>query len=249
MMVSEEMLAAYVDDELDDASRTAVELEMMGDPELVRRVEHHRSLRRALRAAYDPVLDEPVPDRLIDAARAAPADPARSSVIPLRPAPRAPVGRWSIPQWTAIAASLVVGALVSALVLRAFHAAPIGARGGQLVARGALASALSTELASRETPGAPVAIGITFVSKSGRYCRTFTLRGRDALAGLACRDDGAWRIEVLARSEPSAASSGAYRQAASSMPRAILDTASSEMAGEALDARAEAAARAQGWRR
>ncbi|MGH8260037.1 MAG: anti-sigma factor family protein [Steroidobacteraceae bacterium] len=231
MNVSDEMLMAYVDDELDGEQRAALERAIAGDPGIARRIERQRSLRRALRAAYDPVLAEPVPARLLRGTR-----PTSSR-------------RWSVPEWTAIAASLIVGALVSAVLLHAFQVGPLADRGGQLTARGALAGALSTQLASRQVPGAPVSIGVTFLARSGAYCRTFTLRGGGALAGLACRNDGQWRIEALARSASASAESGAYRQAASPVPPAVLDVASSMMAGQPLDARAEAAARAKGWSR
>ncbi len=277
MTLTDEMLMAYVDGELDDEARAAVERAMAGDAEIARRIADQQSLRRKLSAAYDPVLAEPVPDRLIAAARTAPAEASRSNVIPLRGRRPALARRWSMREWTAIAASLILGALVSALVLRSFEETPVLSRGGRLVAGGALAASLSTQLASRQAPDAPVAIGVTFIAKSGDYCRTFVLRadsvpsgngmlrgngmphegnmprgqsaarGESGLAGLACHDHGAWQIEALARSEPP--SGGAYRQASSSMPPAVLDAVSAEMAGEPLDARAEAAARAQGWKR
>lgn len=248
MTIPQEMITAYVDGEIDPEARIAVERAIATDPDVARRVAQQRSLRDALRAAYDPVLEETVPDRLLAAARSAPA-PAPSNVVPLRGSRSPPARRWSAREWTAMAASLIVGALVSALALRSYEAAPLATHGGRLVARGALASALSNQLASRQSPGAPVAIGITFLSKSGGYCRTFALRAPSALAGLACRERGAWQIEVLARGEPEAAGAGPYRPAASSIPQPVLDGASAEMAGEPLDARAEAAARAKGWSR
>jgi hypothetical protein len=125
----------------------------------------------------------------------------------------------------------------------------LAARGGQLVAGGPLARALSEQLASRQPSDAQVGIGVTFVAKSGEYCRTFTLRERGALAGLACRDGEQWRIEALARSGSAQAAKGPYRQAGSPIEPAILQTIEAEIVGDPLDARAEAAARAQGWKK
>ena len=249
MNVSEEVLMAYVDGELDPQARAAVERAMVADPDIASRIARHRSLRSALRSAYAPVLDEPVPERLITAARTAPTESPRSPVAPLRAARPANARPWTVREWTAMAASLVIGAVVSALVLRSFNTAPVSERGGRLIASGLLAGALSAQLASKPSPGAPVGIGLTFLSKSGDYCRTFTLRGSSPLAGLACRDREAWRIEVLARSAPPTPGGGPYRPAASPIPQAVLQTAAAEMVGEPLDARAEAAALARGWSR
>lgn len=249
MSISDEMLMAYVDGELEGETRAAIERAIAADADVAARIARHLALRQRLRAAYAPALEEPVPERLLDAARA-PTERPRANVVPLLHARSSDRPRWSTREWTAIAASLIVGALVSALALRSFEAAPVQSSHGDLIARGTLAAALNTELASRPSAGAPVTIGITFLSKAGGYCRTFTLSGRSALAGLACRNRDAWQIEALARSEPAVSGSGgAYRPATSSIPRAILDAASAAMMGEPLDARAEAAARARSWTR
>jgi len=247
MTIPEEMLTAYVDGELEEEARAGVERAMAADAEIAARIERHRALRRRLHAAYDPVLEEPVPGRLIEAAHT-PMEGARSNVMQLRASRSLSVPRWSSRELTAIAASLILGALVSALGLRWFDGAPVQSRDGRLIARGMLSAALTTELASNPRAGAQVTIGISFLSKAGDYCRTFTLAGRSAMAGLACRERDAWQIEALARSEPEVSSSGgAYHPAASSIPRVILDAASGAMTGEPLDAHAEAAARARSW--
>ena len=84
--------AAYADNELDSQTRAAVETAMVADPELARRVTQHKALRKQLRAAFDNVLDEPPPQRLIDAVRSAPVARRENNVIPLR---RKPAPRWS----------------------------------------------------------------------------------------------------------------------------------------------------------
>lgn len=248
MTIPDERLMAYVDGELEGEARAEVERAIAGDTELARRVAREQSLRGLLRRAYDPVLKERVPDRLLSAVRAASVSVPPSNVVRLRGIRSAAVLRWSTREWTAIAASLIVGALVSALALRSFQGAPVSSRSGQLIARGALASALSTQLASRQTPDSPVAIGVTFMSRSGDYCRTFTMRDPGGMAGLACHDQDGWRIEALARSEVATSGGGAYRPAASSIPQPVLDAAAAAIVGDPLDTRAEAAAQASGWK-
>ena len=196
MNFSDETLMAYADGELDVATRAAVEAAMATDPQLAQRVARHRALRGRLRAALDPVLDEPLPERLLASVHGAPAQRRADNVIPLKPK-AAP--RWSWPQWGAIAASLVGGALLGPLLLRTPAGAVLVSRDGQVLASGALARALTEQLASNQPPGAPVQIGVSFRARNGDYCRTFVLRDKSALAGLACRGHQAWRLEVLAQ--------------------------------------------------
>ena len=137
MTISDELLMAYVDGELDTQARSEVERAIESDPEVARRVSRQRALRDRLRAAFDGVLSEPVPDRLVTAARGAPATSARegnqeAGVTDLaqtradRAAAQRARRRWSWPEWSAIAASVVLGAVIGHLRLeptrhRAFH--------------------------------------------------------------------------------------------------------------------------------
>jgi hypothetical protein len=247
MTFSDETLMAYVDDELDGATRAALQEAMAGDPRLAQRVARHRKLRARLSAAFDPVLEEPLPERLLAAARGTSAGSRPDNVIALaRARPAAP--RWSWPQWGAIAASLIAGVLLSPLLLRQPAGGALVARDGQLVAGGVLEHALSEQLASSQTPEAPVRIGVSFRAKGGDYCRTFVLRDNGALAGLACRDHGAWRLQVLAAAQSPAGAPGAYRPAAA-LPAPVMRAVDELIAGEPLDANAEAAARSRRWSR
>ena len=244
MTPSEETLMAYVDGELDERTRVEVEAAMLANPDIATRVARHQALRKRVRLAFDTVIEEPVPDRLLSAARGNAAAPRTSNVIALR---RKEARKWSWPEWGSMAACLAAGAILSVLLVRHSGDGPITSRDGGLLASGVLAQALSGQLASSQ-PG-PVQIGVSFRDKSGNYCRTFTLRAASALAGLACHNDDRWRLEVLARSAAGAGSGTAqYRQAASSLPKPILQAVEDRIAGEPLDARGEAAAKDNGWK-
>lgn len=245
MTFSEEVLMAYVDGELDAPTRLAVEAAMADDAELARRIAAERALRERLRAAFDPVLDEPVPAHLAQLARGALEASSTSTVVPLRRGgPRRP--RWR--EGLALAASLLAGVLIGHWALRGGNPGPVVTRDGWMVARGPLAAALSGQLTANQPAGAAVRIGISFRSHSGQYCRTFSVRTAQ-LAGLACRAGSQWQVQVLTRAEARAAAPGHYREAASSMPAAVVAAVSAEIAGSPLDARAEAAARRRGWAR
>jgi hypothetical protein len=244
MTFDDETLMAYADGELDGAARAALEAAIASDSALAQRVARHRQLRRRLQAAFEPVLRESPPERLLASARD--VRTAAGSVVPLR---SRPAPRWSWPQWSAIAASLVIGVLAGAVLLRPdAGSGPIVARNGQVLAGGALSSALSEQLASTQPPNAPVLIGVSFLTRDGLYCRTFVLEDRRAFAGIACHEHGSWQLRVLARSE-AGGGAGANRPAASSLPPAVAHTLDALIAGEPLDAAAEAGARAHDWSR
>jgi anti-sigma factor RsiW len=62
--VTEAELHAYVDGGLPEARRSEVELYIERHPDEASRLAAYRTQNEALRALYDPVLDEPVPHRL-----------------------------------------------------------------------------------------------------------------------------------------------------------------------------------------
>jgi hypothetical protein len=241
---SEETLMAYVDGELDGATREQVERAVAADPEVARRVAAHHALNRKLRAGFDQVLEEPVPARLVSLVRGAPdaARPARLLQFRARPVPQR---SWL--QWSSLAASFALGALAWHFTSRLNSSAPISANHGEFVASGKLERALDRQLAADQAPADTVQIGVSFRSRQGSYCRTFRLRDTADAAGLACREGDGWAVQVLVHDAPAAAH-GEYRQAASALPASVLRAVEDSIAGEPLDSADEAAARAGGWR-
>ncbi len=259
MTISDELLMAYVDGELDTQARSEVERAIESDPEVARRVSRQRVLRDRLRAAFDGVLSEPVPDRLVAAARGAPATSARegnqeAGVIDLaqtradRAAAQRARRRWSWPEWSAIAASVVLGAVIGHLALSQRDIVPFTSADGRLVARGGLADALTNQLASTQSADSATRIGVSFRSKTRQYCRTFVTHAGGGLAGLACRESNGWTLEGLARAPAKSGGTETYATAGSSLPTAVMQTLQEQIAGEPLDAAAEAAAQKSGWR-
>jgi hypothetical protein len=241
MRFSDEMLMAYADGELDLVARAEIEAAMARDPAVARAVERHRAMALKLKQSYEGVLDEPLPPVLAALA----GDEEAAKVVDLadvRARRGAPVGRWQLPAWSAIAVSVLIGVLVGVLLMRG-AASPYEETPAGLVARGELENGLESELAS--APGASnVAIGVSFRHRDGRYCRSFTFRHGTAVAGLACRGRDDWKIEVLADAP---AQAGEVR-AAASMPVPVLRAMDTVIDGEPLDAKAEVAAREAGWR-
>lgn len=225
MTITEEMLMAYADGAADEAARAEVERQAAADPDVAARLARHLSLKSRLSGAFDGALSEPVPERLVEAATAGAPKAGRS-----------PLRDWRT--WSAMAACLAAGVLVG--VRMADH----GPISPDFRARGQLAAALDQRLASDPAGPDQVRIGVSFRSQEGAYCRTFQTPGARGMAGFACRDEDAWRVLM---SVPHRPEGGEYRLAGSA-PAPVMRAAGAMAAGDVLDAQAEAAARAAGWR-
>jgi hypothetical protein len=225
-----DVLIAYVDGEADAATAAAIEAEVAKDPQLAAEIARHRAVRDRLSAAFAGSLSEPVPDRLTAAVLA-------SEKVVNFGAARARAPRYLVFA-AGMAASLVIGAGIGG------QFAAQGPIGSDFMARGELASALESRLASAPAAGDAVRIGVSFRMADGGYCRTFQTSGEKGIAGVACHEDAGWRA-VVATPQPT---TNTEFRTASSAPQVVLRTAEALMAGEPLDADAEARARAKGWR-
>jgi anti-sigma factor RsiW len=254
MTISDETLMAYADGELDPAARQAVESAMRESPEIDKRVAQHRALRARVQAAYSAELSEEVPERLLVAANRI-ADTKGSEIVDLRDA-RAALGRSARPSralrpkwWTSglMAASLVAGLGLGFFMWGETPIPLMRSAGGALIARGQLANALSNQLAAEQSPTFAVRIGLSFLAKSGNYCRTFALPGAVPTSGLACHHGKEWRVQALNQEGDGTGGDGKYRTAGSAMSASILKSVEAEIAGEPLDQAGEQDARRRGW--
>ncbi|HWV12118.1 MAG TPA: anti-sigma factor [Sphingobium sp.] len=228
--IDEAMLIAWVDGELDEVNRRRVDRAVAEDPALAQRLETHRELRQRLAGHYAPVEAEPVPVamRMLLEESGKVASLGRTSALRSR-------NLWI---GGAIAASLVIGLGIGRMA--SGPAGPIAVSDGVMVAKGDLASALDTQLASAQQD-APIRIGLSFKRQGGGWCRSFE---GSTMSGVACREDESWQIQQLI---PGAPQSTEYRQA-SSIDDRVTATIDALMEGAPADATHEAAARASGWR-
>lgn len=234
MAVAPDTLLAFVEGELSPEEAKRVAAEVACDPSLAAHMENHRALKEGLRAAAmtaggiaqtaaeEPmVLSEPLSQ-----------SPAEQSA-PRGASPLIPVG--------AMAVGVVLGVLLSGSVT---PETDIRNDGGVVKAGGTLSRALSMVTRSDRNGGAfsPVVIGDSFFSSDGFFCRDFKTGQADkgGLSGIACREDDAWRIRVLAGT----AQDGGKEQP---VPEAVRNMLNSMMVGAPLDEAGERAARAQGW--
>ena len=229
--MTEEQIIAYVDGELGPIEALRFERAVEADPAMAAEVERHRRLRATVAGHFAPVAAEPLPERLTAL--------LDNNVVAFPAKRKSWFGQGG--RYAALAASLVAG-LVAGQLLPHAPSAPIGEKGGAVVAQGDLADALEGQLASA-AQGGGYRIGVSFRSGDARYCRTFSGK---AGAGIGCRGDDGWTLEHFVAGAP-AATGGAYQQAGSASAD-ILAAAQEMMAGDPLDAAAEKAAQARGWR-
>ena len=204
MAIDDDMLMALVDGELDEVSRARVERALAEDPALQARLEQQQRLRDRLAAHYGPAAEEAVPERF----RA-----MLATNVAAFPAPRSTRPLWQ--SLTALAATLVLGLALGRTLLAPVPAVgPLAVENGRVMARGELAEALDTQLASAQPRDSATRIGVTFANNDGRACRTFDSR---AAAGIACRGEAGWQVLMTAAGSAAAAdrlSPGGQRESA-----------------------------------
>jgi hypothetical protein len=235
MTIDDATLMAYADGELSAQERAEIDRALAADPALRAQLETHQKMRAQLSGAYAGVLDDPVPESLLVAARG--AAPREAEVVDFS-ARREVKAKWSVREWGAMAASLV-GGLVIGLGAMNTQAPLIAVTADGMSARGTLERALNTQLASDEA-GA-VRVGLSFRVEDGGYCRTFELTERGT-SGIACRDADGWDVPMTAAH----GAQGDIRMAGAS--EAVLNVVATMIDGDPLDAEAEAAARDANWR-
>ena len=257
MTIPDDILTAFADGELDAATRQMVEAAERDDPDVKRRLAVHRELRARMQSAYAAALDEPVPERLLAAVRK-PAVPAVDVIrLDEQRAPKTgaatrrisarkiSMGAW--PAFGSLAASILVGLGVGYALWHGSDELLKTSSDGGVVAGGGLAKALSTQLAAERPPDRLATIGLSFLAKSGAYCRTFSLSSGHAGTGLACRDGERWRIQLLAPGASDGSPGPDYRTAGSNDSPQLRSLIESEIQGEPLTRDAEEAARRDGW--
>jgi anti-sigma factor RsiW len=108
--LSPELLSDYVDGELDEPTRRGVEARVRENPVDRERLRDYQAQSETLHRAYASVLDEPVPDRLMEVLERSDAgeeEDAADRHAPTRPVP------WQWPRW----GGMLSGAMAAGLAL------------------------------------------------------------------------------------------------------------------------------------
>jgi len=251
MTFSDDLLIGYINGEIAEPARAAVEKAMRADPVLAARIAQHRAelqLKGNTRGRISRIgVSANGHDGNGHARPSAPHCGAKvvqlNSLRPGRtvPPPQIAYSNWCKRHWVAVGAALLAGAGLGAFGWHSLAQAPglatLDHDNGALVARGPLVAALDDQLASPGPSGSGVRIGVTFVAKDGGYCRSFVV---DTTAGLACLKGGRWTIPVLAQA-------GAAWVDGSQPPPVVREAIDARIAGTVLDPVAERAAQQRGW--
>lgn len=253
MTFSDDLLIGYINGELAEPARAAVERAMRVDPVLAARIAHHRAELQLKGKTRNGRIGVSANGHDGNGHARPSAPPCGAKVVQLNslrpgrtvPPPQMAYGSWCTHHWAGVGAALLLGAVLGAfgwhLLAQAPGLATFDHEDGALVARGALVAALDEQLASPGPPDSGVRIGITFVAKDGGYCRSFVV---DTTAGLACLKGGRWSVPVLAQD-----GNGAAWIDGSQPPPAVREAIDARIAGAVLDPVAERAAQQRGWTR
>lgn len=233
-MIDDETLMRRADGLLDGEDAAEVDRAAAADPELARRLAAFGGQSAALRQAWPEQADprDQALARLIGGQTA--SKPLGEGWLAKLFRPRAAAA------WGGLATACFLGGLVVGGVMD--RSAPGLALGddGRLADAG-LVRVLDQRLAADGSDDQGRAVGLSFQDADGDWCRTFSF---DGLAGLACRQDGDWRLRAAAP----VAAGGEVRQASSDIPAVILAAVDEALAGgDVADAAAERAARSGGW--
>ncbi|WP_370031514.1 hypothetical protein [Qipengyuania mesophila] len=230
MTIAREDIAAFADGQLTGEREAEVAAAIAADPDLQREVEAHRALKARLAEHFAPIAEEPVPDALAAMFVSKPAE-----IVDFVAARERREAKRSLPRWSWVAGPAIAAALVLALFLPR-GGAPEGYADTQL------AAVLDSQLVAEQAADADTRVLLSFRDRDGDFCRAFS---RDAGSGIACRDAQGWKLE--ARGDGARQADTDYRMAGA--PNAEILARAQRMAdGPALDAEAEARARADGWR-
>jgi hypothetical protein len=220
MTISPDLLKDFIDGKLAADEATGVAAQVAADPDLAAYVEDQKAVKAA---------------RVLPAA----------------------VWFWRLRDLFAAksANGIPVAAMAAGIVLGFLLAASLGvgtdmrSEGGMLIAQGPLAQVLSNALSGQENASPAAArIGASFWSKNGSFCRSFLTRGNaeSALAGVACREKGAWRIAAMEAMSPNISSQTPLTGA--DFPASVRSVIDNLIVGMPLDTDAERQLRNQRWR-
>jgi hypothetical protein len=247
--IDSETLMAYADGELDPVRRKEVEALLERDPEARAMVRKFRESTDLLKGGLDTVLEQPIPQRLIDAIGAT-APSSDSNIVELPIPPARP--RRTFWPGLAAAASLVVAVGLVGSILLLDRAGPPGTDGAatqalqQALERLPSGTVLETDDGMRVTPV------LTFRASDGRVCREFERETPGShTIGVACRDEEErWvaEVEVERDTTPDGNAEDVYLPAGGAQDpiSELLDRLG---AGAALSAEEESRLRETGWSR
>jgi len=215
--VTDEMLMAYVDGELDRTAAEDVRRAAESDATLARRANAFRATRGMAKNAYASIKSEPVPEKLI----AAVLGGGNSNVVPLR--------RTWTRTWTRTLATRAALPLAASIALLAglggywiaLQSPPGGDDlfGGRAIAQALGQTPSGVERTLRTAGGEARLRTLATYRVEGGVCRTFEVASgsHDVVRGVGCARGSDWRVDVAV----AAGGSDSFPPASSGAPAAV----------------------------
>jgi anti-sigma factor RsiW len=277
-LISDELLMAYADGELDNSERANVETCLQQSPDVAARLAVFSATGRGLANIFDKPMLEPVPQRLVDAIYAPASVAAQVSgpaiglayenVIPfaVRKQQARAASRPAFQQQLSLAAACVTLLAVGAGSYWFFNqtAGKTGetfalaqSSSGDRIASAELANVLDTVLgdktavaviAGKEATIKPL---FTFATADKNFCRQYEImRGQaQAIAGVACRSGaGQWHVETHVAFDAASAKAGDIKPAGKASNESVEAAVNRLISGDVLGNDQEAALMKQGWK-
>ncbi len=269
--ITDELLMAYADGELDGAEQRRIELYLANDPASAQRLAMFTQTGRDLGRLFDQPMREAIPERLLQTVL---GPSGQSATATMKLAPRQPGFLTALIEaffpvhtgWQSAAAmtALVVVGGAAGWTLNNTHGNQSASSSLATLVDGALvagrdigrvldgAPSKTVNAIGQQAAGITVTPSLSFQSVSGSYCRQYELSNMSGslFSGVGCRtDSGEWRIEVHSQVSvaPRAEQKGIAPAGRRSSP--VVESAVDRMIkGDALGSAAERALIDNKWR-
>ena len=257
MKLTDEELMAYADGALPEPEASRVKQAIESNPDLQARVDEFIQTRELLQQAYAEVVDEAIPERLLNTInQATPYNKNQDNVVILKQSNTSRYMQPIKPMAIAASIALVVGVLAGHLLSgnQRDHLHQLAqADAGFVVAGNPLHEALektpSHKLYHVDAGAGDIIVPImSFKATDNRYCREFEINADSFTSmGVACRVDEQWQVEVLLAAERRPEGELAYRPATGYSEDALNAVLDKLWNGEAYDHEQESNLIANNW--
>ena len=228
----DELLSAYIDGELPPDDAAALVERMASEPALVRRLEAMRSGDAAVRAVYEKLDQEPLPEGVTQLLSTAGDAPLKDRVVAFRGRGMPRFVNW--PVAVAAGVALVAGFLALRQMQEVPQLGPVDALvAGEFDTDGEILDLLEHGISGRPEVVADTGemrVILSFESESGTYCRQLYVTDVGQSAhGVACKGRSGWELEAVAPGAPG--TPGAQFQAAAGDAPAAVSSAVENLIG------------------
>lgn len=221
----DELLSAYLDNELPDDVADEVTERLAAEPAFMQRLEAMQANDAATRDAFKAVDEQPMPQAVLDMIDAAAETSKPNNVVQF---PQRGVRSFlQMPVAIAASVALVAGYLATNFLQQADIAAPAGSLYVGTVEQGSevfdLLESGTSAAPQQFADGSSGYLALTFEDVDGDYCRQLRVESdSSATHGVACRREGQWQMQVLSQGPGTA--EGPFQQASGTTPAAINST-------------------------